>query len=159
MSSARTRAWLRMLAVCGPVVAADQAAKGAVIESLVPGERVDVLPGFHLVRVSNSGVAFGLLGEGRDTLVYAITITALAAVGVWFALDSARPGLWLGVGLMTGGALGNLADRVRVGAVTDFLDPVLWPAFNLADIAITAGVAVIAIVALASPPAGEAAEP
>ena len=58
------------------------------------------------------------------------------------------PWLWLGVGLLAGGAIGNLVDRIRDGAVTDFIDPPLWPAFNLADVAITAGVVVIALTAL-----------
>ena len=69
----------------------------------------------------------------------AVTIVALALVLVWFALDPRRPGLWLSVGLLAGGALGNLADRVRADAVTDFIDFPLWPAFNLADVAITLG--------------------
>ena len=148
-----------MLAVCGLIVAADQASKGAIVESLAPGERVDLLPGFDLTRVTNSGIAFGLLDESGDTLVLAITIAALTAIAVWFAVDATRPGLWLGVGLLTGGALGNLVDRVRADAVTDFLDPVLWPAFNLADVAITAGVVVIAMAALAGPADPGPAEP
>ena len=89
----------------------------------------------------------------------AITIAALALLLAWFALDTARPGLWLGVGLLIGGALGNLIDRVRDGAVTDFIDPPLWPAFNVADVAITAGVVVIALLALYAPGRADPAEP
>ena len=137
-----------MLMVSGLVVICDQAAKGAIVETLLPGERADLALGIDLSRVANSGIAFGLLQGSSDALVLAITLVALALVLTWFALDADRPGLWLGVGLLTGGALGNLADRVREGAVTDFLDPPLWPAFNLADVAITFGVAVIAIAAL-----------
>jgi signal peptidase II len=151
-----SRAWLRMLAVCGLIVAADQATKGAVNEALAMGERIDLVPGLDLTRVTNSGIAFGLLDSGGDELVLAITISALSALAVWFAVDPTRPWLWLGIGLLAGGALGNLADRVRADAVTDFLDPVIWPVFNLADIAITAGVVVIALAALGSDP--EAAE-
>jgi len=147
VSSPRTRAWLAMLAVCGVVVALDQASKAAVIDSMVPGERVDLALGFELARVSNSGIAFGFLDEG-GALVLVVTLAALALIIGWFAFDTARPGLWLGVGLLAGGALGNLADRVREGAVTDFIDPPFWPAFNLADISITLGVAVIALAAL-----------
>jgi signal peptidase II len=139
-----------MLIVCGLVVIADQATKGAVIETMAPGERTELALGFDLARVTNSGIAFGLLDEGSDALVLAVTVTALALVIGWFAVDAARPALWLGVGLLAGGALGNLADRIRVQGVTDFLDPPLWPAFNLADIAITAGVVVIALAALSS---------
>ena len=147
MSSPRARAWLAMLAVCGVVVALDQASKAAVIDSMVPGERVDLALGFELARVSNSGIAFGFLDEG-GALVLVVTLAALALIIGWFAFDTGRPGLWLGVGLLAGGALGNLADRVREGAVTDFIDPPHWPAFNLADISITLGVAVIALAAL-----------
>jgi signal peptidase II len=68
---------------------------------------------------------------------------ALTLLLSWFARDPARPGLWPAVGLLAGGALGNLADRVRDGAVIDFLDPPNWPAFNLADVAITFGVALL----------------
>jgi signal peptidase II len=152
VNSDASRAWLRMLAVCGLIVAADQATKGAVNEALAMGERIDLVPGFDLTRVTNSGIAFGLLDGGGDELVLAITIGALTALGVWFAFDPTRPWLWLGIGLLAGGALGNLADRVRADAVTDSLDPVVWPVFNLADIAITAGVVVIALAALGSEP-------
>jgi signal peptidase II len=147
VSSPRARAWLAMLAVCGVAVALDQASKAAVIDSMVPGERVDLALGFELARVSNSGIAFGFLDEG-GALVLVVTFAALALILGWFAFDTTRPGLWLGVGLLTGGALGNLVDRIREGAVTDFIDPPLWPAFNLADISITVGVVVIALAAL-----------
>jgi signal peptidase II len=147
VSSPRARAWLAMLSVCGVVVALDQASKAAVIDSMVPGERVDLALGFELARVSNSGIAFGFLDEG-GALVLVVTFAALALILGWFAFDTTRPGLWLGVGLLTGGALGNLVDRIREGAVTDFIDPPLWPAFNLADISITVGVVVIALAAL-----------
>jgi signal peptidase II len=159
VSSSAARAWARMLIVSGLVVIADQAVKGAIVQSMAPGERTDLALGFDLARVSNSGIAFGLLDGGDDGLVFAITAAALVLVLGWFALDPNRPALWLGVGLLTGGAFGNLADRVRDGAVTDFLDPPLWPAFNVADIAITAGVVVIALAALAAPAEPEAAEP
>lgn len=146
-----------MLVVCGLVIALDQAAKAAVVASMAPGERTEIAIGFELARVSNSGIAFGLLDDGSDLLVLAITFGALALIVGWFTLDPTRPALWVGVGLMVGGAVGNLIDRIRLDAVTDFLDPPLWPAFNLADIAITAGVVVIAIVALAPAGSGSAA--
>jgi len=149
--SIRARAWVRMLAVGGIVVALDQAAKAAVIAAMSPGERTELALGFELVRVGNSGIAFGLLDDGSDALVLAITLAALALVVVWFAFDISRPGQWLGVGLLVGGAAGNLIDRLRLDAVTDFFDPPLWPAFNLADVSITAGVLVIAWVAFTAP--------
>jgi signal peptidase II len=148
-----------MLIVCGLVVIADQATKGMIVATMAPGERSDLAFGFDVSRVTNSGIAFGLLNEGSAALVLAITVGALALVVTWFALDPGRPWMWLGVGLLTGGALGNLADRVREGGVTDFLDPPLWPAFNLADVSITIGVAVIALTALAAPRPRATAEP
>ena len=147
-----------MLIVAAVVVAIDQAAKAIVENSLELGERNDLALGLDLTRVMNSGVAFGLFSEGSDAAVIAFTLAALLLILGWFMVDTTRPGLWLGVGLLTGGALGNLADRIFDGAVTDFLDPPIWPAFNVADIAITLGVVVIAFAALAPEPP-QATEP
>ena len=129
------------------MVLADQAAKAAVVASLEPGERVNLALGFDLTRITNQGLAFGTLGGG-GALVVVVTVGALALILAWFARDPTRPWLWLGAGLLAGGALGNLADRARVGAVTDFLDPPAWPAFNLADISITVGALVLILVSL-----------
>jgi signal peptidase II len=133
------------------VVAVDQASKAAIVSGLAPGERVDLALGFDLARVANNGVAFGLLENARDGIVLAVTLAALGLVLAWFATNPGKHGLWLGVGMLTGGALGNLADRIRDGAVTDFIDPPLWPAFNLADIAITGGVVILVLVAFGEP--------
>jgi signal peptidase II len=164
VSSPRARAWLAMLAVGVAVIAVDQIAKALVQSSMVPGERTDLALGFDLTRVANNGIAFGLFSGGGDALVLLFTGAALALILGWFAVDTTRPWLWLGVGLLAGGALGNLADRITDGAVTDFIDPPLWPAFNFADVAITAGVFVVAMAALApaassDDPPGEATEP
>src|SRR5581483_11141544 len=97
----------------------------------------------------------GALGGGGG-VVLAVTLVALAAVAIWFAREPARPYLWLGAGLLAGGAIGNLADRIRLGSVTDYLDPPLWPAFNLADATITAGAIVLVLVSLSPRPEGEA---
>lgn len=140
-------AWGRALGICGAVLLADQTSKAAVAAALAPGERLGLVLGFHLTRTTNRGLAFGVLGDGGSGVVL-ITVAALALVLAWFALDPARPGLWLGAGLLAGGALGNLADRVRADAVTDFIDPPAWPAFNLADVAITAGAIVLVLVSL-----------
>jgi signal peptidase II len=144
----RADAWLWALAVGVLVVALDQAVKAIVRSSLSPHEVTDLPLGFQLVRVTNHGVAFGFLGGG-GALVVVVTVAALAFVIGWFARDPLRPYLWLAVGLIAGGALGNLTDRVRAGAVTDFLDPPFWPAFNLADVAITAGAITLVLIALA----------
>jgi signal peptidase II len=136
---AAATAWGRAGLVVLAVVLADQLTKALVVASLGRGERDGVLPGVELVHVRNKGLAFGLL-DGGGTLLTVLTLTALGALLVYFALHAARPLLWLPTGLLLGGALGNMVDRAREGAVTDFIDLPLWPAFNLADVAITAGV-------------------
>jgi signal peptidase II len=143
VSGAGARAWRLAGALCGLVVAADQAAKAAIEHNLVPGEDVDVLGPLGLTLSHNKGVAFGLAGGGGAGLLV-LTIAALGLILVLFAREPTRAGMWVAVGLLAGGALGNLADRARAGAVTDFVDIGPWPPFNLADVAITAGVAVLA---------------
>lgn len=130
------------------VLALDQLTKAAVRESIERGGGVDVILGVELVNVRNRGIAFGLLSDGGVLLVV-VTLATLAVLIGWFAANPAREGLWLAIGLLTGGAIGNLVDRLREGEVTDFLDLPRWPAFNVADIAITAGVVVLILVALA----------
>jgi signal peptidase II len=130
-------AWRRALFACGVVVLVDQVTKAIVVSTLVDGQREGLVLGVELTNTANRGLAFGI-GQGRG-FVLAVTIAALALVLVWFAIDPRRPGLALSVGLLAGGALGNLADRVRASAVTDFIDLPLWPAFNLADVSITLG--------------------
>lgn len=147
MSSTAARAWRRAGAVCGLVVALDQGAKALVEANLVPGERVDVLGPLSIVLAHNRGIAFGLAGGGGALLV-AFTLVALLAVGLLFARNTGRPGIWVAVGLLAGGALGNLADRVRAGEVTDYIDFLSWPPFNIADVAITVGVALLVLIYL-----------
>ena len=152
MKTNRSRQWLAMLAVAVIVVAIDQAAKAAVVSSLSIGETRNLALGFDLTRVTNSGIAFGLLDKGGDALVLAITGAALLVVVGWFAVDPTRPLLWLGVGLLVGGAIGNLIYRIRLGSVTDFLNPPVWPAFNLADVSITIGVLIVVLAAFGPSP-------
>lgn len=144
MSGSGPRAWGLAGALCALVVVLDQAAKAAIEANLVPGEQVGVLGPIALTLAHNDGVAFGLASGGGIVLV-ALTIAALAFVGVLFARNPTRPGMWIAIGLLTGGALGNLIDRVRTGEVTDYLDVLSWPPFNLADVAITLGVFVLAL--------------
>ena len=129
----------RAFAVVGLTVVADQVTKAIAVASLERGEDVNVFLGLDMTYVRNEGVAFGALSGGGPLLVAAIAV-ALAGLVVFFALNSNVPFLWLPVGLIIGGALGNLADRARDGAVVDFIDPIAWPAFNLADAAIVVGV-------------------
>ena len=146
----RRTAIVRAVAVAAAVVAADQAAKAIVRGSIGRAERVDVVPGLDLVNTRNTGVAFGFF-SGGGVLVAVVAGLALAALLAFFATHAERPLVWLPTGLLIGGAAGNLIDRAAEGSVTDFLDPPLWPAFNLADTAITIGVLTLLYV-LEGPP-------
>ncbi|MGA8745728.1 MAG: signal peptidase II [Solirubrobacterales bacterium] len=150
MSAGGARAWRLAGALCGLIVVADQAAKAAIEAHLVPGQHVSVLGPLGLTLTHNTGVAFGLAGGAGAGLVV-LTLAALIFVGCLFWRNPTRPGMWVAVGLLAGGALGNLADRVRAGAVTDYVDLPHWPPFNLADAAITIGVVVLAIAYLQEP--------
>ena len=128
------------LAACGVVVALDQGTKALATSLVDPGDRVEVLPFLAFENVRNEGVAFGLGGDISTALI-GVTIVLLVGLLVFIALRGGEGWLvWLPAALLLGGALGNLADRVRDGAVIDFIDLPLWPTFNLADVAITAGV-------------------
>jgi signal peptidase II len=127
------------------VIAADQGTKALVRSSLERGEREAVFPGIELVNVRNRGVAFGLLAEG-GAIVAVVTAVALGALLAFFFTHRRRPLAWLPTGLLLGGAAGNLIDRAREDAVTDFIDLPLWPAFNLADMSITFGVLALLLV-------------
>jgi signal peptidase II len=129
----------RAVATTGIVVALDQATKQMVVASLREGESVNVFLGLDITNTRNSGVAFGAL-QGGGLLVGVLIGLSLGVLLGYFALNAGRPLLWLPVGMLLGGALGNLADRAREGAVIDFIDPIAWPAFNLADASIVAGV-------------------
>jgi signal peptidase II len=129
----------RAVATAGAVVAVDQAAKQLAIAWVGRGESENVFLGLDITNSRNTGVAFGVL-EGGGLLVGLLIGGSLAVLLTYFALNLALPRLWLPVGLLVGGALGNLADRARDGSVIDFIDPVAWPAFNLADASIVAGV-------------------
>jgi signal peptidase II len=128
------------LAACGAVVALDQGTKALATSLVDRGDRVEVLPFLAFENVRNKGVAFGLGGDISAVLIGA-TIVLLVGLLVFLAFRGGGGWLvWLPAALLLGGALGNLADRVRDGAVTDFIDLPLWPTFNLADVAISAGV-------------------
>jgi len=132
--------WRRAGLVALVVLVCDQVTKALVLSSIALGDSRHVLPGVSLVHAENSGVAFSLL-TGSEVAVVIVTLAIVAAVLAYFARHGGRRRLlWLVTGLIVGGALGNLVDRVRAGAVTDFIQLPHWPAFNLADTAITLGV-------------------
>jgi signal peptidase II len=147
VSLTAARAWALAGVVCGLVVAADQATKAAVEAHLVPGEDVGVLAPLELTLSHNQGVAFGLAGGAGAGLVV-VTLAALGLIGYLFARNPVRPGMLVAVGLLAGGAVGNLIDRVRADAVTDFIAVGSWPPFNLADVAITLGVVLLVLIYL-----------
>ena len=135
----RSAAFVRAGAVVVAVLGLDQLTKHFVRQDIAVGQVNKILPGLNFVHVRNSGVAFGAL-SGGGAIVLAFTFAALALLLGYFAIRPERPWLWLPAGLLTGGALGNLLDRLVNGAVTDFIKLPLWPAFNVADTAITFGV-------------------
>jgi signal peptidase II len=132
-------AWRLALATTGTVVALDQLTKQIAAASIARGDSVNVFFLLDVTNIRNRGVAFGAL-KGAGLAVLALTLAALAGLLVYFALNPNRPMLWLPVGMVVGGALGNLADRARIGAVIDFIDPRFWPAFNVADAAVVLGI-------------------
>ena len=128
------------------VVVVDQLTKHAVESSIVPGEERRVLPGIQLVDTRNQGVAFGFL-PGRHAAVTILIVVALVVLLVYFARHLTRPLIWLPTGLLLGGAIGNILDRIRHGRVTDFIKfPLGWPPFNLADASITLGILALFVV-------------
>lgn len=151
----RRRASGRAVAVALAVVALDQLTKAIVRASIGRTERVHVVAGFDLVNTRNTGVAFGFF-SGGGAVVAILAGAALVALLAFFATHATRPLVWLPTGLLLGGAAGNLIDRVAEGSVTDFLDPPWWPAFNLADAAITIGVLVLFYVIEGPPSRGSA---
>lgn len=135
-----------MLVVGGCVVALDQLSKQAVRHSIVPGEEHRLLPGVQLVNTRNRGVAFGFL-PGSHVAVTILIAVALGVLLVYFALHATRRMIWLPTGMLLGGALGNIFDRLREGSVTDFIKlPLGWPPFNLADASITLGILILFVV-------------
>jgi signal peptidase II len=146
LSRLAAAAWGRTAAVVLVVLGLDQLTKKLVQDSIVPGEERGVLPGVALVDTHNRGVAFGFL-PGRHTVVTVLVAAALAVLLAYFARNRSKPLIWLPTGMILGGALGNVADRVRTGSVTDFVKlPLGWPPFNLADAAITLGVLALLVV-------------
>jgi len=142
---ARGARWALAGVVVALVLVVDQTTKALVRSSIAPGTQRDVLGPLTFVDVHNRGVAFGFLGGG-GALVLVVTLAALTLLLVYFARHAERPLLWLPTGLVLGGALGNLIDRIHQGYVTDFIHFPHWPAFNVADMCITGGVVVLVLV-------------
>jgi signal peptidase II len=135
--------WLALLAVAVSAILADQITKAIVANQLELGESVEVIGPLSIRHVNNPGIAFGLFSSWA-TAVTILTACAIGWMVVYFARSGARhPVLPVALGLLIGGSLANLVDRIRLGHVTDFLDLRFWPAFNLADSFIVVGVAIL----------------
>jgi signal peptidase II len=140
------RPFVRAASVGAAVLIADQVTKALVRSSISPSDSRTLIGGvLALVHEQNSGVAFSLL-TGSEAAVVVLTLAIVGAIVAYFARHRDRPWVWLACGLLIGGALGNLIDRVRAGSVTDFVKLPHWPAFNVADTAITLGVLTLVLV-------------
>ncbi len=148
--AARSFQWLGLAAIAVAALIADQLTKQIVISQLDLGEAVHVGGPLYLHHVKNSGIAFGMF-DGAAGPVTIFTAVAVLAMLIYFARSGARhPILPVALGLLIGGSLSNLVDRLRVGHVTDFIDFQWWPAFNLADTFIVVGVGILLLALIAS---------
>ena len=143
---------LRGLAAAIAVVVFDQLGKAAVrgyFTGPAAGEHENVTSFFNIVLIYNRGMSFGLLnsGGGLNALFFSLAASAIVAVLAYWLTRVENPLLAIAIGLIIGGAIGNVIDRIRFGAVVDFLDFHVgswhWPAFNVADSAICVGVALM----------------
>jgi signal peptidase II len=143
-SFAATRGqWLALAALATAAVIADQVTKYVVASNLRLDDGLHVIGPFWIRNVQNSGIAFGLFSSATAAVIV-LTVIAIAWMLVYFARSGSRhPVLPVALGLVIGGSVSNLADRVRLGHVTDFLDFRYWPAFNLADSFIVVGVGIL----------------
>ena len=142
--------WASLASVALAAVAADQLTKAIVTSRLGLGEEVHVVGPFSIHHVQNSGIAFGLFASATSLV---ILLTGVAVI--WMIYFFARSGsrhtvLPVALGLVIGGSVSNLVDRVRLGHVTDFLDFTYWPAFNLADTFIVVGVGILLLALVAA---------
>jgi signal peptidase II len=135
--------WISLILVALAAIVADQVTKHVVSSQLALDHEVVVVGPFSIHHVQNSGIAFGLFSSATGAVIV-LTAVAVCWMLVFFARSGARhPILPVALGLLIGGSISNLADRVRLGHVTDFLDLRYWPAFNLADTCIVVGVVLL----------------
>jgi signal peptidase II len=144
-----SRAWPWFL-ISAAIVLADQVTKSLVLDRFAPGERLEITGFFNLVLVFNKGAAFSFLagaGGWQTPLLVAFALIAAVVVSILLVRSPARGLFSAGLALILGGAVGNVIDRLRFGHVVDFVDLHAagwhWPAFNVADSAITLGAALL----------------
>lgn len=151
--------YLLLLMIGGAIIALDQAVKMIVHSYFNFHESIEVIPGFFsLTYVRNTGAAFGILSQSHDTFrsIFFLTMPVLAAIFIVFIIRGLDNKDWVQISSLSsifGGALGNYIDRLRFGYVVDYLDfhykrEFVWPAFNVADIAIVCGVGVLLLLML-----------
>ena len=135
--------WVGLGAVVGAALAGDQLTKHVVTSRLALNESSHVIGPLSIHRVENSGIAFGLFTSATAAVIVLTTIAVIWML-VYFARSGSRhPVIPAALGLLIGGSVSNLLDRVRLGHVTDFIDFGWWPAFNLADSFIVIGVCML----------------
>ncbi len=147
----------RGLLIAAAVLVLDQISKAAILDLMAPPRAIEVLPVFNIVLAMNRGVSFSLFaGHANAPLLLSAVAVVLVAALLWWLKTATHPLTRTAIGLVIGGAVGNLVDRVRYGAVVDFLDVHWgdwhWPAFNVADSAITIGALLLMLDALFSRP-------
>ena len=141
--AAGPRQWGALSLVVAAALAADQATKQLVSSQLALGDEVGLPGPFSIHHVQNSGIAFGFFSSATSVVIV-LTAIAIGWMAWFFARSGARhPVLPVALGLVMGGSIANLLDRIRLGHVTDFLDVRWWPAFNLADTFIVVGVLIL----------------
>lgn len=141
-----------------PVVILDQVSKVLIANNLYQNQSIELIPGFlNIVYVRNPGAAFGILKDANPLIriLSLIIVAFIALVIIYYLYMRVTDGnLWekFGLGLIMGGTIGNLVDRIRMGEVVDFIDIYIksyhWPAFNVADTAITSGVVLMLITSI-----------
>ncbi len=137
---------MHLLPIVFSIAIADQAVKAVVVRHMYLGESITVLPGIlTITRIHNSGIAFGLFPGMPDLFMVVTLISMLAVLYFYLTVTPREVLLIVGCGLIMGGALGNLIDRFRMGYVVDYIYFSFWPAFNVADSAVTIGVALLMI--------------
>jgi signal peptidase II len=149
---------LALFASAGAVVLIDQLTKWLVRATLSVGESLPIVPGLvWLTHVSNTGAAFGLMPGSRGVLVTVSLLVVASVAFYWSRYKPQRRRVAFALGLIVGGALGNLIDRIVAGTVTDFLDVRVFPVFNVADSGIVIGTTLLAVLILLAPADSDAA--
>ena len=128
------------------IVVVDQLSKAYIQSNMYLGESIPILQDiFHITYILNPGAAFGLFAD--QTFFFIGLAVLMVAAAIWFYPAIKKESAWMqaGIGLLLGGAVGNLIDRVLIGKVVDFFDFRIWPIFNIADICIVCGAFLIAV--------------